>query len=134
MTTTSPASSIRAYRVLGTTEDAPGCFCCGRTNLKVYVGMEHLETGETHFFGTTCAAKMEKVAVSVIRAEIAEVEVAERQAAAEARRQAEAVEEAAFFAWVAETYGVKATQAADLWDKIPGMTPFQIRLAWRDAA
>lgn len=117
----------RHYKVLGTTEDGDGCHCCGRTNLKVYVAMEPVEGGPVVLFGTTCAAKMEKVTVKEIRDEIKAADQAARDNARKLRAWAAAIEEAAFCAWVLETYGLEIDQTADLWDKVEGKTPFQIR-------
>lgn len=117
----------RHYKVLGTTEDGDGCHCCGRTNLKVYVAMEPVEGGPVVLFGTTCAAKMEKVTVKEIRDEVKAVEAAAREAARQARQAAAAIEDAAFKAWVLETYGLAIDQTSDLWGKVEGKTPFQIR-------
>lgn len=121
----------RLYRVLGTTEDYSGCDCCGRTNLKVYVALEPTEGGPTVYFGTTCAAKAERLPAATIKAE-ARTADQERRAAEHAARMAAAdAEQARFLAWVAEQYGIVATQAADLWNKVEGMTPFQLRKAWQ---
>ena len=44
------------YRVLGTS-DYPICDCCGKTNLKRSVGLEH-ESGSTYIVGVICASKL----------------------------------------------------------------------------
>ena len=132
METTTPETT-RRWKVLGTTEDAAGCDCCGRTNLKVYVALEPIDGGEVVFMGTTCAAKAEKVTVKVIRDEVTAAEKARREAEAAIRKAQADAEDADFFAWVKETHGVEARQAADLWDKVPGFTPFTLRVAWRTA-
>lgn len=44
-------------KVLGTTADFEGCECCGRTNLRTYVVIEH-ESGAARHYGTGCAATL----------------------------------------------------------------------------
>jgi hypothetical protein len=119
-------TDTRRYKVLGTTEDADGCFCCGRTNLKVYVAMEDLVDGGLAYFGTTCAAAMEKVTEKVIRAEVKAVEAEKAAAVAAEKRAASEARSAAFLAWVAETHGVHAQQESDLWGKVEGKSPFNL--------
>jgi hypothetical protein len=44
------------YQVLGTS-DYPICDCCGKTNLKRSIGLEH-ESGATYTVGVICASKL----------------------------------------------------------------------------
>lgn len=123
----------RLYRVLGTTDDAAGCDCCGRTNLKVYVAMSVHETGEVVYMGTTCAAKAERIPVKTIKDEIKAADTAGREAEAVARRARQANEEAAFIAWVADRFGVTINQPADLWNHSAATgnrSPFEVRKMW----
>lgn len=46
----------RRYRVLAITDDETTCGFCGKTDLQRTVAFEDVETGETLFAGTTCAA------------------------------------------------------------------------------
>jgi microcystin-dependent protein len=124
----------RLYKVLGTTDEGAGCEHCGRTNLKTYVVMEPVEGGQIVRFGTTCAAGAEKLTVKELKDEATAADKANREAAAAAKREAEAAERIVFLAWVETTYGVKADQSADLWNKVEGKTPFQLHLEWRAAA
>jgi len=44
------------YKVIGTS-DYPVCDCCGKTNLKRSIGLEH-ESGSTYIVGVICASKL----------------------------------------------------------------------------
>jgi hypothetical protein len=121
------------YRVAGTTDDANECEICGKTDLR---GTVILDTGNGHVYaGSDCAARLTGRPVKEIRTAAARADrarkAADRAAAAAARRTSADSETAAFLAWVSTRYGVAAAQPADLWDRVPGMTPFALRKAWR---
>lgn len=46
-------------KILGITEDRTECDCCGKTDLKRTVAIEH-EDGRIGYYGTSCAAKILK--------------------------------------------------------------------------
>lgn len=91
---------MRRYKVLGTTEDYDGCDCCGRANLKVYVVMEDLETGEICYFGTGCAAKLEKIPHADMRREAREADEARRVAEQIERNRRNRIQDAAWQEWL----------------------------------
>lgn len=47
-------------KVLGITEQVNTCDCCGKSDLKRTVAIMDMETQEINYYGTTCAAKVEK--------------------------------------------------------------------------
>lgn len=117
----------RLYRVLGTTEDAPtaGCQHCGRQDLRTYVALEPTEGGPIVYFGTTCAARAERLPVATIRTEARQADQATAEAARLARQEAAADQAAAYSDWLEARYGVR--QPADLWDAdTDGLSPFQV--------
>jgi hypothetical protein len=119
------------YRVIGTTDDITTCDVCGRPELKGTVALD--ADGETTYAGTTCAARLAGRTTLDIRSAARAADRARIDAEDAARREAAAVEDAAFLGWVADTYGVHADQPGYLWDRIPGMTPHSLRVAWRNA-
>lgn len=101
---------MKAYKVLGTTDDVTACDLCGKPELKGTVvlmplDVEGNEDGEACYFGTSCAAKAAGWTLKEVRAGIKaakEAEVAAERARRIAEREAETK---AYNAWVAETYG-----------------------------
>jgi hypothetical protein len=79
------------YSVIGTTDERNQCDCCGRSDLKRVVAMDDHEAGIVVYFGTTCAAKMARVPVKVLRGMVSAEEERQRKAeqAERARRDAE---------------------------------------------
>lgn len=43
------------FEVLGISDEVTACDCCGKSNLKRTVCIHDNESGETKYFGTTCA-------------------------------------------------------------------------------
>ena len=131
---------MRAYRVRGTTDDMTTCEQCGRDELKGTVILECLDaegnTGELIYVGSGCAATLSKRTQREIKDDARRAGDATAQAAQRGREARTAAETAGFLAWVRETYGVTADTVSGLWDheKALGMTPFQARKAWREAA
>ncbi len=117
--------------VLGTTDDVTECGICGKVELKGTMVLDI--DGDTVYAGFTCGAKMAGRPVRELRAAAKVADDAKRAAEQERRDAEHRAEQAAFLGWVAETYGVTASQPSDLWDKVPGMTPFAIRQAWHAA-
>ena len=125
-------TTAATYRVLGTTDDCTTCGICGRDHLK---GTVVLDTANGEIYaGTGCAATITGRPVRDIHREARDADKAKREQAIAANIAAAKAETAMFLTWVADTYGVTgATQSSDLWDKVPGMTPFALRKQWRDA-
>lgn len=119
------------YRVLGTTDDCTTCGVCGREDLKSTVV---LDGGDgTLYAGSDCAAKLAGRPVKAIETEARR---ADRAAKEEARRAEALARQAASVArnerlayWVRSTYGLSIEQA----ERLDGMTPFKLRLAYRAA-
>ncbi|MGV9546795.1 hypothetical protein [Streptomyces ardesiacus] len=105
---------MKAYKVLGTTDDVTTCELCGKQELKGTVALMPLdadgnEDGEACYFGVSCAAKAAGWTLKEVRVGI---KAAKEEALAEerARRIEEReAEKRAYNAWVAETYGSGAT-------------------------
>lgn len=128
MTTTTAVT----YRVLGTTDDVTECGICGKVELKGTIALD--SDGVTIYAGFTCGAKLAGRPVRDIRSDAQRADEAKREAARAARDEALRVETAAFMAWVLQTYGVEGKCAADLWNKVPGFTPFALLKAFEAAA
>lgn len=105
---------MTSYRVLGTTDDVTDCGRCGKPDLRGTVVIAWLDVdgntdGDCSYWGSTCAARHLGTRATTIRTA---AQRADRNAA-QARREAEAAEraarqadlEAAFTAWLADTYG-----------------------------
>lgn len=122
------------YRVLGTTDDVTTCGVCGREELK---GTIVLDSGEgTVYAGSDCGAKLAGKPVREIRRDAKTADDEKKRAARleeqTARTVARNIEEAEFALWLFETYGLTMTNGAgDLWDKVPGKTPFDLRKEFR---
>lgn len=105
---------MKAYKVLGTTDEVTDCDLCGKPELKgtvvlVPLDVDGNEDGELSYFGTSCAAKAAGWTLKEVRAGIKaakEEALAAERAANIAAREAETK---AYNAWVAETYGSGAT-------------------------
>lgn len=119
------------YRVLGTTDDVTTCDICGRPELKGTVALD--ADGDTLYAGTSCAARIAGRPARDIRSAARVADEARIDAERAARAAEAAAEQAEFLAWVANEYGITVAQAGDLWDRIPGMTPHSLRVAWRNA-
>lgn len=119
---------MKAYRILGTTDDVTTCDLCGRDELKgtvvlVPLDVDGNEDGEVSYFGTSCAAKAAGWTVREVNAGVkaakAEAQTAERNRVIAEREE----EKKAYTAWVTETYGagtelkdaVQQYGAAGLW-------------------
>jgi len=124
-------TTTTTYRVIGTTDDVTTCDVCGRPELKGTVALD--ADGDITYAGTTCAARLAGRTTRDIRSAARAANEARIEADREARRVEAAAEQAEFLAWVATTYGITVDQSGDLWDRVPGMTPFALRRAWRDA-
>lgn len=113
-------SIARAFRILGTTDEVDACDCCGKTGLKSTVAVVELDadgnelTGDTLYFGCTCAARAARREVKDVRRDAAAEdrarEEAERLARAERARRSHA-------AWVAHL--VARTGGIYSWDGKP---------------
>lgn len=122
--------TARKYETVGCTDEADGCDCCGRMNLKRYIVMREIATGEHRFFGTGCAAIMEGVTETVIRREVRDAEAA-KAAAERAERNARSKAEAdRWFAFLDENAG--PGEAPDQITRLGGFAA--ARAAFRDAA
>ena len=129
------------YTARGTTDDVTTCDICGRADLQRTVILEMtLADGSSEgvlYAGTDCAARRAGRTEKAVRDEAKAADEAARKERELARRAAADAETAAFLAWVAATYGVTASQPADLHDHagaLGGLTPFQARKAWKAAA
>ncbi|MFD6361230.1 hypothetical protein ACFWFX_15430 [Streptomyces roseolus] len=119
---------MKAYKILGTTDDVTTCELCGRDELKGTVALcpldvEGNEDGLPVYFGTSCAAKAAGWTVREVKAGVKKAESAKREAEREARIKAREDENRAYKVWVADTYGdgikdaVQQYGAAGLWAK-----------------
>lgn len=127
MTSSDTLAPPRLYKTLGTTEDWDSCDCCGRANLKVYVVMENLEDGEVCRFGTGCAAKLEQVPATVIKAEGREADRARREAERAEQAKRQAAETADWFAFLDREAG--PGEVIDQYTRLGGLAA--ARAAWR---
>ncbi|MFB7823818.1 hypothetical protein [Streptomyces hydrogenans] len=115
---------MKAYTILGTTDDVTTCELCGRDELKGTVALCPLdvdgnEDGDAVYFGTSCAAKAAGWTVREVKAGVKAADEAKR-AAERAARDAEHAAQMTFMrAWYVENYGT-----ADAWEaaKIAGTT------------
>lgn len=80
------------YKVIGITDERDSCDCCGKVGLERTVALEDLDSGETVFFGTTCAARAQGWTVTAMQAAIRRADDAKRAAKAEERRQRQQTE------------------------------------------
>lgn len=130
--------------ILGTTDEITTCDLCGREGLSHTVVIDHLDAegnreNELNYYGSDCASKVflgkkdAKLARSIER-EAREADKAKREAEADARR-AEAgkrfqEENAGFYAWATETYGVKIANFGDIYDNLKAVgrkSPYQLK-------
>ncbi|MCQ6554734.1 hypothetical protein NPS70_16230 [Streptomyces sp. C10-9-1] len=123
---------MKAFKILGTTDDVTTCDLCGRDELKGTVALMPLdvdgtEDGEVSYFGTSCAARaagwtVREVAAGVKAANDAKraEEWAERDATWEARHAAEVEFRTR---WTVQHYG---TADLDEAAKIAGVSPTRI--------
>lgn len=105
---------MKAYKVLGTTDDVTTCDLCGKPELKGTVVLAPLdvdgnEGGDVEYFGTSCAAKAAGWTLKEVRAGVKAAKEEAAKAERAARIAAREAETKAYNAWVAETYGVGAT-------------------------
>lgn len=135
---TSTQVTTTAYRVLGTTDDFTTCELCGRSDLKgtivlAVIDADGTDSGEIVYYGSDCGARAAGWTHREIRERAREADCRAAEAVEAERRAAHAADLAAFAAWVFDTYGLTIVQPADLWDKVPGMTPFAFRRQYDDA-
>jgi len=108
-----PATSIRRFTYLGTSDEVDACDCCGKSDLKSTVAILDNDSGETLYFGTTCAARALKQTVKEVKAGTAAADRAKAEAerkAQQAKHDAEMKEWKAYLiaatgGGVRETYG-----------------------------
>lgn len=84
---------MQRYRYEGTSDEVTACECCGKTGLKSTVAITDLDTDQTLYFGTTCAARALRVQVADVRAGTRaadDAKAAERSRAQRAAHQAQA--------------------------------------------
>jgi hypothetical protein len=86
-------STLR-YTIQGITDERNECDCCGRTNLKNTVALTDNESGETVYFGVTCAARARGQSAR-------EINQAVRDAEARAAKAADDLARARHAKWVA---------------------------------
>lgn len=88
----SPVPPVKAYRVLGTTDDVTACDLCGRQDLKSTVALQPLDPdggdiGEAVYLGCDCAARATGWTQKDVRRAAGAADRAAREAV-ERRRQA----------------------------------------------
>ena len=104
---------IKRFTYLGTSDEVDACDCCGKSDLKSTVAIQDNDSGETLYFGTTCAARALKQTVKEVRAG---TNVADRAKAEAERKAREARHDAEMKEWtdyliaatgggIRETYG-----------------------------
>jgi hypothetical protein len=99
---------MQRYRYEGTSDEVTACECCGKTGLKSTVAITDLDTDQTLYFGTTCAARALRVQVADVRAGTRaadDAKAAERSRAQRAAHQAQAERWHAYL--VARTGGLR---------------------------
>lgn len=114
MTTT---DVIKAYKVLGTTDDVTTCDLCGKQELQGTVVLATLDIDgnpeSTSYFGVSCAAKAASWTQRDIRTGIKAAKDEERERQAAERRARDDAEREFLNAWYLEHYGTEdLTQAA----------------------
>lgn len=122
---------MRRFRVLGTTDSAAGCDCCGRRNLKRYVALLDLEAGDVLFYGTGCAARAEGLPASRITSEAKAADALRVAALRAVARFAAGAAEAIYRQW-AIAQGATVDRFGNVTPPA-GMTPWELRKAYRSA-
>jgi len=103
---------IKRFTYLGTSDEVDACDCCGKSDLKSTVAIQDNDSGETLYFGTTCAARALKQTVKEVKAGTGAADRARAEAERARQRAARDTYEkdwhaylAATGAMVRETYG-----------------------------
>lgn len=132
------ATTFKAYRVEGTTEDMTDCMCCGRSDLKKTVILVPLDAdggddGEPVFFGVSCGAKAARWTVKEITQRITAAEKAAAAKRARAEEERRTAEHAAYCAWLTAKFGPKVRQPADLY-RMSDVSPYAVLKQYRAEA
>jgi hypothetical protein len=133
-------TTSKAFNVKGTTEDVTTCDLCGREDLKFTVALAVLDAdgNETEIvhYGSDCGAKVSGwTQADVMRRArnadtVARTEGHQRQLAENRSREDDFM--VGFREWLRIEHGVFGIeQVSDLWDKVPGMTPYQLRKTYK---
>jgi hypothetical protein len=121
---------MKAFKILGTTDDVTTCDLCGKPELKGTVVLAPLDAdgaidGDAAYYGSSCAAKAAGWTLKDIRAGVKAAKLEAQAAERAARIAARDAETKAYNAWVTETYGngpalkaaVQAHGQAGLWSQ-----------------
>jgi hypothetical protein len=111
---------IKRFTYVGTSDEVDACDCCGKSDLKSTVAIQDNDSGETLYFGTTCAARALKQTVKEVKAGTA---AADRAKAEAARKVQQAKYDAEMKDWgaylVAKTGGIRETYGQREWVRDP---------------
>ncbi len=123
------------YRATGTTDDVTQCEICGKPELKGTVRLAVVDPDgnavDEVYAGVTCAARRAGRTVPELKAEAVRATRAREDAARRERARQAQAETDEFLAWVRDTYDVRVSQTSDLWDRVPGFTPYSLRKVWK---
>ncbi|MFM9368085.1 hypothetical protein [Streptomyces sp. Da 82-17] len=107
--------TTKAFEVRGMTDEITTCELCGREELRGTVQMIELDADGNPdrdlYFGTACAAKAAGWTQRDLKARIKAAETARREAGVREREARRDAENAAFEAYLLETYGTSDRQA-----------------------
>lgn len=122
---------IKRFTYLGTSDEVDACDCCGKSDLKRTVAIQDNDSGETLYFGTTCAARALKQTVKEVKAGTAVADRAKAEAEQARRRAASAAYEKEWHAYLADTGAlVRETYGPREWvgDNVTGRYQYQINV------
>ncbi|WP_369147106.1 hypothetical protein [Streptomyces sp. R44] len=119
---------MKAYKILGTTDDVTTCELCGRDELKGTVTLCPLdvdgnEDGDAVYFGVSCAAKAAGWTQREVRAGVKAADTAKREAERAERDAAWSARREWLAAWYLEHYGTSDLHEAA---KLAGMSTVRL--------
>lgn len=113
---------MRAFRVIGTTDDCTTCDLCHREDLKYTVALMILDAEgndvEPVYYGSDCARKAAGWTQKELSAKLREAKERAWEERERAWREASARDDAAMIAWAEAKYGITAENRSKLFDNL----------------